>query len=479
MKNLIKVKLKPYLWLVFACLVGSQMVLAETEFKQERPHDFAAGANLVIQGSSPFYQLQLPESLYTSTAWPDLRDVRVFNSEGTNLPFSFVYYDDVSSETTTRSASIFTMNSKINDKGASIRTASLTTAEGITVNIPLSGKDPIGKSYLLKVAGEPKDNQLPNRLVLNWSKSKKNWQSKVSVYSSSDLQGWSLVVNQAPLMDLTSDDDQLLINTIELGYANYSAQSDPLYYLLVFNDDAANTIPLINKADAVYISDSYQSQLITIPFNGKQLSPTEAEYNLAAPQPLSSLQILPTQNNVVLPLEVEYRSHDSADWLPLPKQVVYKLTNHDNQNNQSTPFNMDERLVQGVRIRTINTSWGKDLPVVSGERKQMKLIFNAQGNEPYLLAWGAKTAKSQSLPINSLIPEAIRDQNSLATMSWAVVDKPLVLGGASRLEAPVSEESEGQWYKLLLWGVLIAGVIGLSWFALRIWQEVKLKQGLQ
>ncbi|SPW23178.1 Uncharacterised protein [Cronobacter sakazakii] len=41
-----------------------------------------------MEGQSPWYRLPLPEAVYSQSAWPDLRDVRVFNAQGASLPFA-------------------------------------------------------------------------------------------------------------------------------------------------------------------------------------------------------------------------------------------------------------------------------------------------------------------------------------------------------------------------------------------------------
>lgn len=475
MRNLMKTKLKLYAFLVLSGLMGSQAALAKTEPNLETPHDFAFGANLSVEDDSPFYRINLPETLYSNTVWPDLRDVRVFNREGLVQPFAFMHYNNVHDETTVFPVTVFSMNSQgVEKSDNNNRQARLKAADGLTITIPLYGNDPIDKSYLLKMADTSDSSGIPNRLILNWPKSEKNWQTTVSVYYSDTTKNWSQLISDAPLMDLTSGNERLLVNSIDLG--NSSRLYGAHYYLLVFKGSQENLVPVIDKAEAVYLSRRAEDKTIEIPFQGKELEKGVAEYILPTPKTLKSLRILPAQDNVVLPLEVEYRSSETAKWLPLPKQVVYQLSNRNNGKSQSAALEINDRQVQGIRIKAINTSWGNALPKVIGERKQVALVFNAQGNGPYILAWGSQGAKSYALSLETLVPEAMRSAEELNAMSWVHVGSSIELGGIERLtQESNSAESNGEWKKFLLWGILIVGVIGLSLFAFKIWQEVTLK----
>ena len=475
MRDLMKSKLKLYAFLMLSGLAGSQIALAKTEPTLETPNDFAFGADLTLEDGSPFYRINLPETLYSNTVWPDLRDVRVFNREGLVQPFAFMHYDNFHDETTVYPVTVFSMNSQVVEKSDNNnRQARLKAADGLTITIPLYGNEPIDKSYLLKLADTSDSADIPNKLILNWPKNEKNWQTKVSVYYSDTTQNWSQLISDAPLMDLTSGNERLLINSIDLGDSDRRYKAH--YYLLVFKGDRENLVPPINGAEAVYLSRYSKNNTVEIPFQGKELEKGVAEYTLPTPKALKSIHILPAQDNVVLPLEVEYRSSETAKWLPLPKQVVYQLSSRNNGKTQSAPLEINDRQVQAIRIKAINTPWGNDLPKVIGERKQVALVFNAQGDGPYILAWGSKGAKSYALPLETLIPEAMRGEEELKAMNWAYIASFIELGGTDRLtQESHSAENNSEWQKFLLWGILIAGVIGLSLFAFKIWQEVTLK----
>ncbi|MGT8872298.1 DUF3999 family protein [Escherichia coli] len=49
---------------------------------KEAPTDYATGVALETTGHSPWYRISLPQVVYQSTAWPDLRDVRVLTIWG-------------------------------------------------------------------------------------------------------------------------------------------------------------------------------------------------------------------------------------------------------------------------------------------------------------------------------------------------------------------------------------------------------------
>lgn len=71
-------------------LLAASGAALSSESVQESPTDYASGVVLETSGTSPWYRVSLLQTVYQSTAWPDLRDVRVFNHQGDTVPFALV-----------------------------------------------------------------------------------------------------------------------------------------------------------------------------------------------------------------------------------------------------------------------------------------------------------------------------------------------------------------------------------------------------
>ncbi|GKX56927.1 membrane protein [Leminorella grimontii] len=472
MKAWLKMKAVKYgLW---AAAVGLLATLpASAEEPALTPQDFYQGAQLSTPASAPFYRLSLPDRVYSETAWSDLRDVRVFNHTGQAVTFTL---EPLSLEKTERyelSLKVFPLQAtanKANENGSEGKVV-LKSADGIEVTLrPGAEQRAMGVTYLLKADGAqpPREGDGFEQITLDWNKSAANWQAKVSVYGSRDLKNWRPRATDAPLMDLLSGDDRLLLNHIDIDN-NYSSRDDR-YWLVVVNAEGQNALPTLNKAQAVSVIKHSDAQTLDVPFGVEKASKNEVVYQLKHPQPLSTLSVVPAQNNTVLPVSIEYRSTAEGEWRPLAHAAIYRLESADGYRiSDSLPLN--KMMVQSVRIKAVSGSWGEAPPEVKGERERVEVIFNAQGNPPYLLTWGAKIAPSASVEIGTLIPYTVMPKSGIESLYTAEVGPTVTLGGESRLTAESAAEASARWQTWLLWGLLIAGVAGLGVITLKLVRE--------
>lgn len=452
-----KSKLSHWLLMTSLCLSASMTVNAA-----EVPKDYAYGLPLTTPGSEPFFRVELPGDVYQQTAWPDMRDLRVFNSQGVTVPFAL--YADETRETQSKTwpLRVFPLDHQqreANDQPQII----LKSANGIEVTLPAEGEKPSGRSLLLEVPDEEGIYPALSGLKLTWGRLPQNWQARVSVLYSYDLKNWDSLIDDAPLMDLTSGSDRLLLDTIDLRNDGQMPRSH--YLLLVFKDDAQPANLDLSAITGIAESTQSTQHYVTLAPSVKSVSNSEAEYSWSSPQPLSQVKITPAQSNTVLPLSMEYRSSAQDGWHPLGKQAAYSLG-----DNVSAPLTLQGQLIQAIRLKGINQQWSGLPPLVSGEREVRKLVFNAQGSAPFMLAWGNKTATAQALSLDVLIPPETNQWLALPDAGKKAVQ---ILGGRERLTATTEAEKSGLWQKGLLWALLIIGAGGLVVLALKVWREVQ------
>ncbi|MCD1127421.1 DUF3999 domain-containing protein [Jinshanibacter sp. LJY008] len=481
MMSLIKIKKFPFALRAALCgLCISVIPLAQADDTELTPKDFYKGAELEVSAPSPFYRLTLPEEVYLDTVYPDLRDVRVFNSSGQPVTFALSQIDNDTTEQQNIPLRIFPMQmsaSKPNENQQEDREAfTFKSASGVEVKLYQDGERKPEATYLLEL-NQDKDKSEDvgfNQIMLDWTQSNANWQAKVTLYSSSDLKDWRKQADNAPLMDLTSGSDRLLLNNIDID-DNYNSRR-ARYWLLVINSDEKIAIPAISKAQGIVITRSTAVETIELTFKPETVSKTEAIYQLPRPQPLSSLSIVPEQSNTVLPVNIEYRSSEQDKWRPLTTAVVYQI-HGDTGYRTSEPLAMNHLLVQGLRVKAVNGNWGDTLPKAVAQRERVDVLFNGQGNPPYLLAWGANQGAEATIGVNQLIPTSEMQPNGLQGLPQAYAGSAIVLGGEERLTATSPVERAQQWQTWLLWGLLIIGVAGLALVVLRLARELMEPKG--
>ena len=442
-------------------LLWALLAVALPGWGQETPQDYAWGAAINAQTPSPLYQLSLPENVYTESAWPDLRDVRIFNQQGETVPFTLIPDVQKNLQVESLALRVFPV-AAMPEKNTGADTLWLRSQNGIEIRLEGDAKETTGTRYLLALPEGRKEDFTLSQLKLAWRDAPANWQGRVDVFYSSDLKSWSSFAGDMPLMDLTTGGDRLLLDSVD----NTMTMMPPdIRYLLVVFRDAAHSVTLTG---ATAIAKGHVDDVKNIPLAAieNQISSSVREYHWPQPQPLVTLN-LEIENGRALPVQIDYRRDAQADWQPLTKQVIYQFN-----GSASGGIALDGGEVQAIRVTAINGQLGDAQIAVSGERVSQMLVFNAQGNGPFLLAWGNKAARTQALEETMLLPPELR-QSRAGTVPYAYAQEKITLGGEARLTAADPVEQRSQWQTMLLWAALVLGVLVFIGIALKIWREAR------
>jgi hypothetical protein len=451
--------------------IGALLSVASTGFARddtpETPQDYGWGRALATTEDSPWYRVNLPAEVYQQSAWPDLRDLRVFNHQGERVPFSLEAQKQAPTTANTTDLRIFPLSASpvepMNSDDVQGERVWLRSPNGYEIKLEGERIEGIGQSYLLALPEKASDTMSVSQLQLGWDKPMVNWQGKASLYYSTDMREWGLLQKDAPLMDIASGSDRLTLNKINASLT--MSTEGPRYLLLVF--DTPKLPVTLTRATVVENVQENVAENVSLVGWANRISADEAQYQWSQPQPLSALSIK-LEDEGVLPVELAWRATAEDKWQPLTKDVLFHL------NDQvSDDIAIPGHLIQGIRLTTVNAHLPDMLPQVSGLRESQRLIFNAQGSGPFILAWGNKAATQAAIPLDSLIPAGLRAQHAPENLPDAVAHERIKLGGESRLSAVSPADRQSQWQTLLVWGVLVLGVLALAWMALRIWRDIQ------
>lgn len=459
-------------WMKYVA-IGALLSVASGGFASddiaETPQDYGWGRALTTPESSPWYRVSLPADVYRQSAWPDLRDVRVFNHQGERVPFSLEKQNKAIAALPPTELRIFPLTTSpvesTNSDDLQGERVWLRSSSGYEIKLESGRIEGVGKSYLLVLPENSAESISVSQLQLGWDKPAENWQGRAALYFSTDMREWVLLQKDAPLMDIASGDDRLTLNKIATALT--MSPEGPRYLLLVFDTP---TLPLtLNSASVVGVGDSSATRGENVSLSGwaNRISADEVQYQWSRPQPLNALSVR-LDNDGVLPVALEWRASAEDKWQPLGKEVLFHLN-----EQMSDDIALPGHLVQGIRLTTINAHLPDALPQVSGLRESLNLIFNAQGSGPFILAWGNKAATDVALPLEGLIPASLRQQHAPDLLPEAMAHEPVKLGGESRLSAVSPAEQASQWRTWLVWAVLVLGVLALVWMALKIWRDIQ------
>lgn len=449
--------------IVISALLGMTLPGFAREATPDTPQDYAWGRVLTTTASSPWYRVPLPDDVYQQSVWPDLRDVRVFNHQGERVPFTLQIQQAAQPAPKEQALRLFPLAAspieKLADTGERVW---LRSPQGYEIKLEGERVNAVGASFLLAL---PDNVQKLNaiQLQLGWDKPTVNWQGKASLYYSRDMKEWDLMQADAPLMDVASGSDRLTLDTININLA--MDVNPPRYLLLVF--DKPQLPVTLNRAVVIENPTSMEVTSVVLSAEGRALSQDKALYHWSSPQPITSIA-LSLEEEGTLPVEIAWRGTASEAWRPLTKTVLWNL------NGQiSEPIPVAVGNVQEIQVTTVNAHLPKIVPQLTGLRASQTLIFNAQGNGPFILAWGNKTAQSAATDLDALIPAALRQQHAPESLPEAWVGEGVKLGGEARLNATSPIEQRSLWLTGLVWVALVLGVLALAWMVLRIWREVK------
>lgn len=452
--------------------IGALLSVASTGFARddtpETPQDYGWGRALATTEDSPWYRVDLPAEVYQQSAWPDLRDLRVFNHQGERVPFSLDAQKQAPTTASTTELRIFPLSASpvepMNNDDVQGERVWLRSPNGYEIKLEGERIEGIGQSYLFALPDNIQ-REYGTQLQLGWDKPPVNWQGKASLYYSSDMKEWDLMQADAPLMDVASGSDRLTLNTININLS--MIMNAPRYLLLVF--DKPQLPVTLTRAEVIKNQQSMEITNMALLAAGRALSQDKAIYYWDSPQPMTSIS-LSLEEEGTLPVEIAWRTSADEAWRPLAKTVLWNL------NGQiSEPIPVAAGNVREIQVTTVNAHLPKILPQLTGLRPGQTLIFNAQGSGPFILAWGNKAAQSVATDLDALIPSALRQRHAPENLPEAWVGEEVKLGGEARLSATSPTEQRSQWLTGLVWAALILGVLALAWMALRIWREVKEK----
>ncbi len=434
------------------------------EAQPPAPQDFASGVQITgADTGQPLYRIDLPVDALYGTAWPDLRDLRVFNGQGEAVPFWLLRPERPTSQEQSVALRIFPLPAKT-ETGSEGKLVVRTDRQQIELTLPGGETEEhrTAATYLLELEQDDSRPALA-RLRFDWKRTDTNWQGRVTVLGSNDLSDWEMV-GAGTLADLKSDQSGLRISEITLSHYRTKWR----YWLVRFDDSSAPTLASVAGIHAEQVA---KIAPLALSMSGQRISPTEYEFALPQALPLAGLRIELPVMNAVANVELATRSAEKHAWSPLGASTLYRF-NGDGERQTQGDITADERIVQALRIVVKGAGWGDGLPQIQALVEPRIVVFNARGKEPFILAWGARAVSTTAAMPPDQIPGHANGK-SIEDIPFASIGEAVKLGGPERLTAQSATERRAGWQKIALWVVLVAGAAALAWLALRLIREAQ------
>ena len=455
--------MKPLLLVALLC----SFFLGVPAHARSLPEDFAYGLPLNPSGATPFAEVELPLEVYRALTRADLRDLRVFNGAGEEVPHLLRGPEAVVTETpgAARAVPFFPLRAAAEgaegaDDALAVRVAEAPGDWRVEIRgraAAESDEAAFASGYLLDLAGL----DFPVAQVeLDWGGSG-DFFGEVEVATSDHLKDWR-PLTRAALARLDYQGRRLEHKRIELPTA-------PGRYLRLRWRGSA---PPVEPARVVALGRPSRAALPEIrrwlPVTATPLPETSGMswVDLGGRLPVAALRVTFAEANNLARLHLS--SGDSAEGPGRHRTegLVYRLRFAERELvNADLPLSGSRdrywfvRSDDGLAGTRLEFGWRPD-----------RLLFLVRGAGPFLLAYGNANLNSPPISGAELLHSAEIAGADAPAPERLVPGAVVHLGGEERL---LPRPSTPSWRTLSLWGVLGLGVVLVGVLAWRLQRQLR------
>lgn len=449
--------------------VGCLVLLVPATAALAAPGDLGAfrfRAAVVVEHPGAFLELALPPAVYARSRQHDLRDLRIVDSKGEQVPFALPPARAVvQAVDLQRDAALYALPARPAANGEWPSPLEVTIV-GDHVRVRRSGPAATlaaaaSGGWLIDLGERRADEPSARSLRLDWS-GPAEFSAAYRIESSDDLQHWQ-GVGSGQLMALPSPAGALTQPVVELGA--------PARFVRLLWADAA-TAPRITAVHAVRperttVALDPPSALTFAPGampvgkgspSGVDVDAARAlHFDLGGVLPLVEIGLRFASGSRIAPVRLQGRDTAEERWRDLGQAVFYRL-----ERDATVSRSPDLALLASVRyVRVLPDPRSAALdPAQTTLAVQAQLahaVFVAQGVPPYALLTGSSDAVDGALPIAALVPQLDTER---ARFGRATLGAFVEVESAARAADAVERQAERRPW--LLWGVLLIGVAALG-----------------
>ena len=457
-------------------------------------------APLQLTGKGPYYQISLPNSLFTLARDPELSDLRVRNAEGAALPWAWQSIDQPTPGTRQQSLPLFPVAAP--SQGAS--------GQAISLRIRADGSLDWKKQAPQAVTHRSGDwivdahavvgNLLQLRLKLA---QEADGLFPLDVEGSDDLSHWHPLASGVAVLQLKHQGQALLQDQIDLGGAR--ARYLRLRWQQPDQAPDLQAAEVQSFEQAVPPAPAMQWTEFWAP---QQCDARACTWQLPAGLPVDAVRLHLAQANTVAQLRIVgeskepvpgsapviYRSHhplhglrhrdrtaaptqhDGMQRSLLADTVVWRLAPEGQPENETPALLLDGSRPNSLRIEAQHAvaEWGSTPPHIAIGSRSRSLSFLARGTPPFTLSWGGTGPEGAAVSLSTLMPAG-----SLGALGEARVELPAIVPSAApdvaALAVAASYPQPRDEHKPWLWAALVIGLMLLGAMAFSLLKQIKPK----
>lgn len=457
-------------WLIAIAAAGALPCAGIAATAEPQPYRY--DAPIAIAKPAPFVELALPPSAYAHTMQGDLRDLRVVDARGERVPFALLAPRAAPAlSERIREATLYPLPQRPKT-GTAWPSPVEVTVEGDRISVrrsdasvaPSAASLRESPGWLIDLGDVSPGDASARRLQLRWS-GPAEFSTTYAIETSADLRSWRAGPG-GQLMALQSTAGALTQPIVALP------EGAGRFVRLTWLDPAA--APALTGAAAVapareLVAFDTATELVFAPGvepAGRRDATSEARgalhFDLGGDLPLVDIDLRFASGTRVAPVRVQGRNRAEESWQELGGGVFYRLE-REGAVAESPAVAMPSharflRIVPDERAAALDPQQTR----LVVRAHLASLVFASSGEAPFHLLAGSPDARLGALPANTLVPQFDEERKRFGQATLGAF-------GEAPGVALAAEQSERQarlrpW---LLWGVLVAGVLGL---ALLVWR---------
>jgi len=452
--------------LVVALLLLPLMAVARQE-QPLKPHDFAYGIPLEVDGDGALYSFDLPDEVCRYISRSDLGDLRIFNGYSEVVPHLLrPGVKQVERKREPVELPYFAIREAGGEGAAQLQINIATDENGAVVNFWQRGEgleQSVVRRYLIDASSQQEPLE---KLLLEWDDTAEDFLVSVTLESSNDLSNWSPLVSNAALASFNQGGYRLRRGEIKLPpltRAKYYRLSWPLGEKGI-RLKALHALPLSQGDEKPRRWRHYTP-------TGDAARPGEYEFHVEGHYPFDRARVkLPQGNTVVRARLFSRGTAKQSPWRERFHGLLYNLVREGqvlaNDAIELTP--VDDPYWK-LEIETDGGGLGSGEPVLELGWVPQRVYFVARGEAPFTLAFAAAAVDRPNGDITSLLNTLEQSREGEGFIKSASPGSMYELGGRYRLEPTPQPLPWQQW---LLWAILSIGVLIVALMARSLYQQM-------
>ncbi|MCF6262586.1 MAG: DUF3999 domain-containing protein [Xanthomonadales bacterium] len=442
--------------LMLLVLLTPALVLAEKPLAL----DHFAFSSTLSEADNSLREVTLPINILEKIQRKDFGDLRIFNAQGQEVLHQF-RPASTRKQVIQTALNFYPFDREQVADPAYIRIKIQQSRNIRVINLESDQqKSPSSNEY--QYIAENRNTSLPLcELILNWDQPKPNMILSIRVDASKDLQNWSTLNRSANLSKLDYAGSKLIHARLAIACTQHT-------YLRLSWVKPEPGLKL-KYITAIYKQKKervLQQKIIGKPDYGDD---GNWYFKTATVAPVTQLELIPPTDGLLYKGRLYSRPDDTSQWRHQSLISQYQLKISGTKLS-STPLMLRPNNDSFWKIELDSSKQLRDdqLPDIKFGWRQRKLVFLAQGEPPFTLAYGnSQIAASNHHGINDLIKGMTNKSDMLDEVTPG---KPIKNTNITKLNPEPKKTIP--WGLIGLWLLLILGTAVLGYMAYRLYQQM-------